>query len=183
MSDGGTAGLVIPWSSTFVPEKKGRSRASLLPCFLPLRRSTEKGLTLHLTLALIRLTAPWAQPVPNVTSAKCDQGPGMASHSVQGFWWQFQIQNYSSRSAPSTGASSLPFSCRVGGVIFALRQPHLQLPQITAVALCVCVFFLFRCPFFFFPLMRVKERTRRNGSHLSEDNGPKAIDVMAPSSE
>lgn len=31
--------------------------------------------------------------------------------------------------------------------------------------------------------MRVKERTRRNGSHLSEDNGPKAIDVMAPSSE
>ncbi|XP_035158567.1 disks large-associated protein 4 isoform X9 [Callithrix jacchus] len=28
-----------------------------------------------------------------------------------------------------------------------------------------------------------EERTRRNGSHLSEDNGPKAIDVMAPSSE
>ncbi|KAF6087821.1 DLG associated protein 4 [Phyllostomus discolor] len=29
----------------------------------------------------------------------------------------------------------------------------------------------------------IQERTRRNGSHLSEDNGPKAIDVMAPSSE
>ncbi|CAH6776910.1 Dlgap4 [Phodopus roborovskii] len=29
----------------------------------------------------------------------------------------------------------------------------------------------------------IQERTRRSGSHLSEDNGPKAIDVMAPSSE
>ena len=69
------------------------------------------------------------------------------------------------------------------GSDLCLETARLQLHQITAVALCVCVFFLFRCPFFFFSLMRVKERTRRNGSHLSEDNGPKAIDVMAPSSE
>lgn len=61
----------------------------------------------------------------------------------------------------------------------------LLLHQITAVALCVCVCFLSLSLsfFFFFSPMRVKERTRRNGSHLSEDNGPKAIDVMAPSSE
>lgn len=50
------------------------------------------------------------------------------------------------------------------------------------VCVCVCVF-SFSFVLFFFSLMCVKERTRRNGSHLSEDNGPKAIDVMAPSSE
>lgn len=49
----GLAWLLIPWPHTFVPEKKGRSRASLLLCFLLLYRSVDKRvLALHLALAL-----------------------------------------------------------------------------------------------------------------------------------
>lgn len=65
MSDDGRAGLAPPSPRSFVPEKKGRRRTSLLPCFLPLHRSGEKALGLHLALALVLSTAPQAYPVPS----------------------------------------------------------------------------------------------------------------------
>lgn len=57
---------------------------------------------------------------PTAESNLSHPGPGMASQSVLephrlSPWGSFQIQNRCPRFVPDTGASSLPFSCRVGG--------------------------------------------------------------------
>lgn len=117
MSNDGRAGLAAPRPCSFVPKKKGRFGASLLPCFLPLHGSGEKALALHLALSLALSAAPQAHPLLKVTSAIEAQGlHPVASWDLIGYCLggSFQIQNRCPRFGPSTGASSLPFSCRVG---------------------------------------------------------------------
>lgn len=126
------------------PRRNGQTQGTTLSTFLPLYETS-----VGLELALLPARA---------------EG-GLTMIKVQG--WCLIVSRASLALAlvavlkPSAAAHSLPlvqglqpalpgFSCRVGGVIFASRQPPASTaPDNGCGFVCVCVLFLFRCPFFF----------------------------------
>lgn len=127
--------------------RDGRAQGTALATFLPLYKTS-----VGLELALLPTHAEGG-----LTMTNYDRDPGR----------RLVVSRASPTLAvvtvlkPSTTVHSLPlvqgpqpalpgFSRRVGGVTFASRQPRASnTPDNGCGFVCVCVLFLFRCPFFF----------------------------------